>query len=283
MMYGGRPFFSNFDDGYYSYGGHGYSPHSRSYHQRQERATAEAMKQLQKDEEERRRRQQQQQQRVAYLNRLQEEEERRRRQQQQQQRAAYLNRLQEEEDHRRAYDEAMRRRQEEAEQAERRGRRRNHSFWDDYCDETDSANESDEEEPVYRVVRGPDGRLYRVNLDNATRSKQPKKTAPLRKEERKKSKRLGASRTNILKPNNSFTPTKVKNKPTKVDTLQVPADPQQDFKKNAGKKKRATDLVEDASDSEYEEDRQNSVWCNRHPSPGEWIEPVEGFENLDLH
>merc|ERR1711920_977001 len=42
-------------------------------------------------------------------------------------------------------------------------------------------------------------------------------------------------------------------------------------------KRRVTIIVEDASDSEAEEDEQKSVWRNRRPSPGEWMEPVEKF------
>merc|ERR1712182_46891 len=36
-------------------------------------------------------------------------------------------------------------------------------------------------------------------------------------------------------------------------------------------------IVEDASDSEYEDDEYKSPWRNRRPSPGEWLEPVENF------
>jgi len=36
-------------------------------------------------------------------------------------------------------------------------------------------------------------------------------------------------------------------------------------------------IVEDASDSEYENDEYKSPWRNRRPSPGEWLEPVENF------
>jgi hypothetical protein len=44
-------------------------------------------------------------------------------------------------------------------------------------------------------------------------------------------------------------------------------------------------IVEDASESEAEDDEFNSVWRNRRPSAGEWMEmePVESFENLDIH
>jgi hypothetical protein len=40
---------------------------------------------------------------------------------------------------------------------------------------------------------------------------------------------------------------------------------------------KRTVIVEDASDSEYEDEELNSVWCNRRPSPGEWMEPVESM------
>jgi len=50
--------------------------------------------------------------------------------------------------------------------------------------------------------------------------------------------------------------------------------PKQLKKKN---KKQITFIVEDASDSEQEED-YNSVWCQRRPKPGEWMEPVEHLE-----
>lgn len=40
-------------------------------------------------------------------------------------------------------------------------------------------------------------------------------------------------------------------------------------------KKKITVIVEDASDSEDEGDEMNSLWRNRHPSPGEsWMEPI---------
>jgi hypothetical protein len=41
------------------------------------------------------------------------------------------------------------------------------------------------------------------------------------------------------------------------------------------KNKLATVIVEDASDSESEKDELRSVWRNRLPSPGQWMEPVE--------
>merc|ERR1711959_240348 len=40
--------------------------------------------------------------------------------------------------------------------------------------------------------------------------------------------------------------------------------------------RRITVTVEDASDSECE-DEFDSPWRNRHPSPGQWMEPVEPY------
>ena len=41
------------------------------------------------------------------------------------------------------------------------------------------------------------------------------------------------------------------------------------------RRSKVTIIVEDASDSEYEDEEMNSVWRNRRPSPGQWMEPVE--------
>jgi hypothetical protein len=41
------------------------------------------------------------------------------------------------------------------------------------------------------------------------------------------------------------------------------------------KNKLTTVIVEDASDSESDKDELRSVWRNRLPSPGQWMEPVE--------
>merc|ERR1711959_561367 len=47
--------------------------------------------------------------------------------------------------------------------------------------------------------------------------------------------------------------------------------------KKKSKRKRVTIIVEDASDSECEDDDYNSPWRNRRPSPGQWMEPVESY------
>lgn len=41
------------------------------------------------------------------------------------------------------------------------------------------------------------------------------------------------------------------------------------------RRQRVTVVVEDASDSEYEDDDLRSPWRNRRPAPGQWLEPVD--------
>jgi hypothetical protein len=43
------------------------------------------------------------------------------------------------------------------------------------------------------------------------------------------------------------------------------------------RRRRETVIVEDASDSENEDEELNLVWRNRRPSPGKWMEPVESM------
>merc|ERR1712014_416966 len=47
-------------------------------------------------------------------------------------------------------------------------------------------------------------------------------------------------------------------------------------RKHSSRKRRVTVIVEDASDSECE-DEFDSPWRNRRPSPGQWMEPVEPY------
>jgi hypothetical protein len=53
-------------------------------------------------------------------------------------------------------------------------------------------------------------------------------------------------------------------------------------KKEKISKKRMPIIVEDASENESEDDEFHSVWHNRRPSAGEWMEPVENVENLNI-
>merc|ERR1719198_2463114 len=48
--------------------------------------------------------------------------------------------------------------------------------------------------------------------------------------------------------------------------------------KKVNQRQRITVIVEDASDSEAECEF-DSIWRNRRPSPGQWMEPVENFQD----
>ena len=121
--------------------------------------------------------------------------------------------------------------------------------------------------PEGTVLRGPDGRLYRIvrdqqpDMDFNESSKIPDLEEP-----------TSAAKA-VRVP--------VSSEKQSDDTKQKDVSPAV-ARKNAVKKtkkprrKKVTITVEDASDSECEEENTNSVWRNRRPSPGEWLEPVEG-------
>lgn len=50
-----------------------------------------------------------------------------------------------------------------------------------------------------------------------------------------------------------------------------------DIKTKLPRKQRVSVVVEDASDSENEDADLKSIWRNRRPSPGQWIEPIEFY------
>lgn len=107
------------------------------------------------------------------------------------------------------------------------------------------AAEEEQHQPLWPLVRGrPDGALYRVRHDRGGR---------------------GAG-------------TAVRPPPTGgTDLGRPPASGRKRAKEKAAPKKKAiavTVVVEDASDSECEDDSR-SPWRNRRPGPGQWIEPVE--------
>merc|ERR1719269_513792 len=107
------------------------------------------------------------------------------------------------------------------------------------------AAEEEQHQPLWPLVRGrPDGALYRVRHDRGGR---------------------GAG-------------TAVRPPPTGgTDLGRPPSSGRKRAKEKAAPKKKAiavTVVVEDASDSECEDDSR-SPWRNRRPGPGQWIEPVE--------
>ena len=159
----------------------------------------------------------------------------------------------------------------------------------------DSKEENDERE--YRVVRGWDGRLYRVRVqenddeeyrwmrdwDGSITRVQPKLS--VKDETRRKDRReepaeedrpqlravensAKGSQSNLKSP--LSTALGQKESYSNESTRQT-------AKNDKRKKKKITVIVEDVSDSsDAEEDEMNSYWRNRHPSPNEsWMEPIE--------
>lgn len=163
---------------------------------------------------------------------------------------------------------------------------------DTFIEEESSCSE-EEDEPEFRIVRGPDGRLYRVR--NETQSKQ--KTKPVLKSRSVNDQNNQYNRQQEeLRSNTSSRNIPVKKSTSSMDVegddenatpvtsssrMATPASPSKKSHKGKkgkkNKKKKITIVVEDASDSEYD-DEFDSPWRNRRPSPGEWLEPVENFQ-----
>lgn len=115
-----------------------------------------------------------------------------------------------------------------------------------------------ESKPQFHIVRGPDGRLYRVCMN-----------------EKKETPRYDTSKhTSQFLPTNGDSPLRLIrgdnvpiHHPAAMKTIQRESSNQSEH--------RIDVVVEDVSDSEVEEDEFKSIWRNRRPSPGEWMEPVE--------
>jgi hypothetical protein len=205
------------------------------------------------------------------------------------QRQKYLRRLQqkrrEEEEYRRPYEAARLCRQQEEQ-------RQNFEFEVEDEEEGDNGTEDD-----FRVVRGLDGNLYRVKIGEKPRPKCPRYTSDLSESEpgfrlvqgpngNLYRDRVGEKRQNPKQPlhhddDENANPNKtvssslaegVANEAeTKVEFPVVGRIAGKTGKKRS--KKKVTIVVEDASDSESENDVK-SVWRNRRPSPGQLMEPV---------
>merc|ERR1711976_774269 len=183
-----------------------------------------------------------------------------------------------EEEYQRAYMEALHRRQ--LEEKARRQRQRNYS--------NESSYTGEDVQPSFKVVPGPDGRFYRVNI-NDSRAQQQKQNININKGTAKVpiSRASSGNGLAVKQPlSNLERVSQQKDSPQSSMTnvaivdQSLPKFSKKDKKQAA--KKRITVIVEDASESEIEEDELMSGWRYRRPSPGEWIEPVEEFENLRL-
>jgi hypothetical protein len=116
-------------------------------------------------------------------------------------------------------------------------------------------------EPQWEIVRGHDGRLYRLALD-------PRDFEPAEKE-KDKNRNQRKQKQNKTKPTTLFL-----DSTEERDGTAGASTKQSSMMEIKPRRKRVTIIVEDASDSEMEDELTSSPWRNRPPSPGQWIEPV---------
>ena len=271
MMFG-NPFFTDFDDSDYYY-----QPRRGHYPSRARRqAELEEARRQAKIER-------------YYRQKELEEQELLRRRQEYARRIQLQKQLEEE-----AYEEELRRRRAVAEAEDRRRARQflrgpspvAHRYSSE--ESGASSDESDEEDqPQYRLVRGMDGNIYRVPVPSSRKARSRKTQKPQRGPQQTKGvstdkEKLSGSAQETLREINSFeTEQEVRSQPVAASRRSFSKSQKTTGKTPKGlkTKKRVTIIVEDASDSETE-DELHSPWRNRRPSPGEWMEPVEGVNTF---
>lgn len=267
--------------------------------------------------------------RRRYLQQMRAAEEAKRRRAEAEQREAdarqeYLRQLQEEEAYRQAYEGAKRRREKEEARRVQEYLYGNSEYGGDSSSSSDSSeSEEDEEEvemePIYRVMQGPYGQLYKVKVGEKHRSQPQRGRQSTKRSQQKPSATQKQQQSSndknyrlIRGPDGRVYRVQVEQEPTKSEeTTKRPAGPswfpranddeepvekedddeasyasmripiRKSFssgqrKRSSGKKRKqkVTVVVEDASDSESEDKYYKSSWRNRRPSPGQWMEPV---------
>jgi len=143
------------------------------------------------------------------------------------------------------------------------------------------------------IVRGPDGQLFQLvpcTRRDESHKEEPKKSLPV--SEASSGKRLDddvqihalagdslfKNQSNVSSELsndaiNGFGEAKRNEACNHTKFSEQKSDEYQKKKSSKPRRRRVTITVEDASDSEYE-DEYSSVWRNRRPSSGEWMEPV---------
>jgi len=137
----------------------------------------------------------------------------------------------------------------------------------------------------YQLVRGPDGRIYRLQLEGRERAHK-REMKQQQKEEGPAAVPSWFPRVNDdeveTDDEKEATAASVPSMRIPIRTLSISSGDDVSLRRrrssSSGKKKKkkqkVTVVVENASDSESEEDEYKSAWRNRRPSPGEWMEPV---------
>merc|ERR1712125_145326 len=184
-----------------------------------------------------------------------------------------------EEEHRRRLLLQQRIQQEEKEKEIRRLRQQKQLEEQRYLQQKREAMKQ-QKQPRYQIIRGPDGNLYYFltkenNVDKQMMDRQGIKPKSSFNNDAQESKFNDSSRVPIsgLKQNLHTNTTTVHDE-MKNDTKNTLDEPNKKLRV-----KRVSSIligeVEDASDDESE-DFSKSVWRNRRPAEGLWIEPVEG-------
>lgn len=181
------------------------------------------------------------------------------------------------------------------EQARQMRRRRELELHDALAEQRlfeDDAESEEGAQPKYQLVRGIDGLIYRVPLcrgetgksQNLPAMRRPtvEKAKPPQVQSKESSDHLSHIPGPVVSRNKSMpadvsklateAPLDKESRGRVVVDVRVPE--AKDSKKGRNRRK-VTVVVEDASDSEEENDDLKSVWRNRRPSPGQWIEPVD--------
>lgn len=165
--------------------------------------------------------------------------------------------------------------------------------------------EQDLDEPMYQLMRGPDGRVYRVQIGSKKKESsrdQNRQTKWQGDSEHAPSSKRTTQRKNTIEelesewgdeePNSKEVEGSQENMKQRLhldedwkglnskEGRKTSRTSSSSSRTKKGGKKRVTIIVEDASDSEEEDNFSKSPWHNRRPSPGEWMEPVEGYDWL---
>lgn len=141
--------------------------------------------------------------------------------------------------------------------------------------------QQEEAQPQERFVRGPDGRLYVLNQPEYRDSESQTSEDSIRQSQSEQSFTTatdGPTESDDEAESASFhSTTPFFKSPTNSTPSKKSAVLERHIRDTPSMLSKVTVIVEDASDSEEEDDISKSIWRNRRPSPGEsWMEPVSG-------